>query len=116
MTTPPLLSQTVLPSGRTRYSFGDPLLDRYLEFVGGRARPNTLRAVAFDLKASFSVVEKDHEEMRAADIFEFLAHQHGDRSIGRLADRESGLSARTIARRLASISGLYSYLVARGDT
>jgi len=116
MTTPPQLSQTVLPSGRTRYSFGDPLLDRYLEFVAGRARPNTLRAVAFDLKAFFSVVEKDPEDVRAADIFEFLAHQRGDRSVVRLADGESGLSARTIARRLASISGLYSYLVARGDT
>jgi integrase/recombinase XerD len=33
-----------------------------------------------------------------------------------MADRESGLSARTIARRLASVSGLYAYLVARGDT
>jgi site-specific recombinase XerD len=116
MTTPPQLSQTVQPSGRTRYSFGDPLLDRYLEFVAGRARPNTLRAIAFDLKAFFSVVEKDPEDVRAADIFEFLAHQRGDRSVVRLADRESGLSARTIARRLASISGLYSYLVARGDT
>ena len=30
--------------------------------------------------------------------------------------RESGLSARTIARRLSSVSGLYAYLVARGDT
>jgi integrase/recombinase XerD len=116
MTTPPQLSQTVLPSGRIRYSFGDPLLDRYLEFVAGRARPNTLRAVAFDLKTFFRVVEKDPEEVRAADIFEFLAHQRGDRRVVRLADRESGLSARTIARRLASISGLYSYLVARGDT
>src|SRR6266513_1629718 len=34
----------------------------------------------------------------------------------RLVDRESGLSARTIARRLSSVSGLYAYLVARGDT
>jgi len=34
----------------------------------------------------------------------------------RLADRESGLSARTIARRLSSVSGLYAYLIARGDT
>jgi Phage integrase, N-terminal SAM-like domain len=30
--------------------------------------------------------------------------------------QESGLSARTIARRLSSVSGLYAYLVARGDT
>jgi site-specific recombinase XerD len=34
----------------------------------------------------------------------------------RLVDRESGLSARTIARRLSSVSGLYAYLTARGDT
>ncbi len=42
-------------------------------------------------------------------------HQ-GDRSVVRLVDRESGLSARTIARRLSSVLGLYAYLVARGDT
>jgi integrase/recombinase XerD len=34
----------------------------------------------------------------------------------RLADRESGLAARTIARRVSTISGFYAYLVARGDT
>jgi len=34
----------------------------------------------------------------------------------RLADRESGLSVRTSARHLSSVSGLYAYLVARGDT
>jgi integrase/recombinase XerD len=34
----------------------------------------------------------------------------------RISDGESGLSARTIARRLSSISGFYAYLVARGDT
>jgi integrase len=52
----------------------------------------------------------------AADVFDFLAGQRGDRTVIRLADRESGLSARTIARRLSSVSGLYAYLVARGDT
>jgi hypothetical protein len=48
---------------------------------------------------------------RAADVFEFLAHQRGDRTVVRLADRESGLSARTIVCRLSSVSGLYPYLV-----
>jgi site-specific recombinase XerD len=91
-------------------------VDRYLEFVAGRCRPNTLRAVAFDLKAFFAVTGKDPVEVTAADVFEFLAHQRGDRTVVRLADRESGLSARTIARRLSSVSGLYAYLVARGDT
>jgi len=33
-----------------------------------------------------------------------------------MSDRESGLSARTIARRLSTVSGFYAYLVARGDT
>jgi hypothetical protein len=32
-------------------------VDRYLEFVAGRSQANTLRAVAFDLKAFFAVVE-----------------------------------------------------------
>src|SRR5680860_1430493 len=36
-------------------------------------------------------------------------------SVVRLEDGEAGLSARTIKRRLASISGLYAYLIARGD-
>lgn len=51
-----------------------------------------------------------------ADVFGFLAGQRGDRSVVRLADQESGLSARTIARRLSSVSGLYACLIARGDT
>ena len=88
-----------------RYRLGDPLIDRYLEFVAGRARPNTLRAVAFDLKTFFTVVTKDRVEVCAVDVFEFLADQRGDRSVVRLADRESGLSARTIACRLSSVSG-----------
>jgi integrase/recombinase XerD len=89
--------------GEARYALGDGLVDRYLEFVAGRARPNTLRAVAFDLKTYFTVIGKDPVEVTAADVFEFLADQRGDRSVVRLADRESGLSARTIARRLSSV-------------
>ena len=68
------------------------------------------------LKAFFAVTGKDPLRVAAADVFEFLAHQRGDRRVVRLADGESGLSARTIARRLSSVSGLYGYLVARGDT
>src|SRR5438046_3619241 len=116
MTTFPLLVRSIAGSGAVRYRFGDSLVDRYLEFVAGRARPNTLRAAAFDLKTFFAVVAKDPHEVTPADVFEFLADQRGDRTVVRLADRESGLSARTIARRLSSVSGLYAYLVARGDT
>jgi site-specific recombinase XerD len=103
-------------SGQVRYALGHRLVDRYLEFVAGRSRPNTLRAVAFDLKTFFAVVGKDPVEVTAVDVFDFLADQRGDRSVVRLADGESGLSARTIARRLSSVSGLYAYLIARGDT
>jgi hypothetical protein len=41
-------------AGRVR--LGDPLLDRYLEFVEGRARPNTVLATASDLRLFFAVV------------------------------------------------------------
>jgi integrase/recombinase XerD len=112
----PCLERNFSGSGQVRFTLGDRLTDRYLEFVAGRCRPNTLRAVAFDLKTFFTVVGKDPVEVTAADVFDFLADQRGDRTVIRLADRESGLSARTIARRLSSVSGLYAYLVARGDT
>jgi integrase/recombinase XerD len=112
----PEMMRTTSGLGEARFALGDRLVDRYLEFVAGRARPNTLRAVAFDLKTFFSVIFKEPVAVTPADVFEFLADQRGDRSVVRLADRDSGLSARTIARRLSSVSGLYAYLVARGDT
>jgi integrase/recombinase XerD len=116
MTFFPCLVRSSTSAGECRYSLGDPLVDSYLAFVAGRARPNTLRAVAHDLKTFFAVVEKPPAEVVAADVFEFLGHQRGDRKIVRISDGESGLSARTIARRLSSVSGFYAYLVARGDT
>lgn len=116
MTSFPCLVRFSSPSGGDRYRLGHALVDQYLEFVAGRARPNTLRAVAFDLKAFFSVVDKDPMGVAAADVFEFLAHQRGDRQVIRMSDRESGLAARTIARRLSSVAGLYAYVIARGDT
>ena len=51
----PCLARFMSGSGQVRYR----LVDRYLEFVAGRCRPDTLRAVAFDLKAFFIVIEKD---------------------------------------------------------
>ena len=116
MTLIPCLVRSVSAAGEDRYSLGDPLLDKYLEFVASRARPNTLRAVAHDLKTFFAVVKKNPVDVVAADIFDFLAQQRGDRTVVRMSDRECGVSARTIARRLSSISGLYAYILARGDT
>ena len=59
----PCLVRFVSVSGQVRYR----LADRYLEFVAGRCRPNTLRAVALDLKAFFAVTGKDPVEVTAAD-------------------------------------------------
>jgi integrase/recombinase XerD len=67
-------------------------------------------------KDVLTIVAKDPTEIVAADVFDFLAHQRGARKVVRISDGESGLSARTIARRLPSVAGFYAYVVARGDT
>lgn len=97
---------------------GHPLVDDYLALVAARCRPNTLLAVGYDLKVFFAVVGKEPEEVAAVDVFGFITAQRAPRrsyKVVRLEDGERGLSARTIKRRLASVSGLYAYLIARGD-
>ena len=42
----PCLIRFVSGSDQVRYRLGERLVDRYLEFVAGRCRPNTLRAAA----------------------------------------------------------------------
>jgi integrase/recombinase XerD len=37
---------------------GVRVLDEHLEFLAGRCRPNTVLAVAYDLKVFFTVVKK----------------------------------------------------------
>ena len=66
MTFIPCLVRSSSPAGEVRFALGHPLVDRYLAFVAGRTRPNTLRAVAFDLKTFFTVVDKDPVEVRPA--------------------------------------------------
>ena len=55
--------------------------------------------------------------MTSADVFAFLAQQRTPRAekVVRIEDGEAGLSARTIARRLSSVAGLFEYLIVRGD-
>jgi integrase/recombinase XerD len=99
-------------------TLGHSLLDDYLAFVGARARPNTWLAVAYDLKVFFTLVGKEPAQVTAADVFAFMKAQRAPRrgpKVVRLEDGESGLAARTLARRLSSVSGLFTYLVARGD-
>lgn len=93
---------------------GHPVLDRYLAFVASRCRPNTVLATASDLRAFFAIVAKEPEQVVTADVLRFIAEQRrprGDGRVVRLADGESGLSSRTIKRRLSSVSGLFSWLV-----
>lgn len=116
MTTFSCLVRSPTVSGQVRYRLGDPLVDRYLEFFAGRARPNTLRAaVAFDLKTFFTVVSRDPREVAPKDAFVFLAQQRGDRSVVRLADSESGCRHGRSARWLSSVSGFYAFAIAHGE-
>jgi integrase len=99
-------------------TLGHPLLDAYLEFVGARGAVNTWLATAYDLKVFFEVVGgKEPAEVSAIDVFAFLAEQRAPRraNVVRIEDGEAGLSARTIARRLSSVAGLFEYLIVRGD-
>jgi site-specific recombinase XerD len=94
---------------------GVRLLDEYLEFLAGRCRPNTVLAVAYDLKVFFTVVRKTPRRVRPVDVLAFMTAQRtgGD---GRLQMAGAGgVSARTLRRRLSSVSGLYGFLLARGD-
>jgi site-specific recombinase XerD len=112
----PFLSRRPLGEAGVEVRLGHELLDDYLRFVAARCRPNSVLAAGYDLKVFFTIVGKDPVEITTADILEFIAAQrvpvHGS-NVVRLDDGEKGLSARTIARRLATLSGLYGYLGAR---
>jgi integrase/recombinase XerD len=95
---------------------GVPELDRYLDFVAGRCRPNTVLATAYDLKVFFSVVDKPPAKVTTTDVLGFItAQRHG--GTGRLqpVGDGAGVSDRSVRRRLSTVSGLFAYLHARGD-
>jgi integrase/recombinase XerD len=104
-------------SGNVSARLGLPLADEYLEFLAGRCRPNTVLAVAYDLKVFFSVVGEPPGAVTTADVLAFMTAQRcGGRSrLHVAAGDELGVSTRTLRRRLSSVSGLYSFLLARGD-
>jgi integrase/recombinase XerD len=115
----PCLVRSPAGDGGEVVRVGHPLLDAFLELVAARSRPNTVLACAFDLKVFFSVVGKDPVQVDAGDVLAFVAAQREPRrgaTVVRIEDGERGLAARTIKRRLATISGLYEYLLVRGDT
>jgi integrase/recombinase XerD len=114
MTWTPCVTRRAVRDGELRYELGHPLVDRYLAFVAGRARPNTLRAVVFDLKAFFTIVAKDPVEVTAADVFEFVAAQRG---AARCCAWSTGSLRCRAHDRAAIVVGVgLLYVVARGDT
>lgn len=117
MTWSPCLIRSAAPEGRVDLRLGHPLVDDFLAFADARCRPNTVLAAGFDLKVFFTIIEKDPVEVTSSDVLEFIRAQRsaGDPKVVRLVDGESGLSSRTIQRRLSSLSSFYSFLVVRGD-
>jgi integrase/recombinase XerD len=119
-TVSPCLIRSVGPAGDPEVSLGVPLLDEYLEFLSGRCRPNTVLAVAYDLKVFFTVVGKSPKRVRPADVLAFMTAQrtgHGSaaQTVQPVDGERVGVSTRTLRRRLSSVSGLYAFLHARGD-
>jgi integrase/recombinase XerD len=115
----PCLVYSAEAAGGDRIRLGHPLLDAFLEFVAGRAWWNTVLATAFDLKVFFSIIDRDPAAVTPANVLAFIQRQREPRrgaTVVRIEDGEPGLAARTIKRRLATIAGLYEYLIVRGDT
>jgi integrase/recombinase XerD len=104
-------------AGRVEVRLGHPVVDLYLEYLAARCRPNTVLAAGFDLKVFFTLFPVDPAEVTTADVLAFITAQRavGDDTVVRLVDGESGLSARTIQRRLSSLSSMFTYLIVRGD-
>ncbi len=115
----PSFQSVVRADGRREYRVGHELIDEFLEFASGRARPNTVRAYAHDLSVFFAVIPKEPAEVTPRDVLRFVTAQRqprkGAENVVRISDGESGLSPSTIKRRLAAVSSLYGYLVIRGD-
>ncbi len=113
----PFLVRSVAPDDRILIRLGHEAVDAYLEFLAVRCRPNTVIAAGSDLKIFFTLVPKDPDAVTTADVLGFITTQRsvGDPNVIRLVDGESGLSARTIKRRLSSLSSMFGFLVARGD-
>ncbi len=113
----PCLIRSRRPEGRVGVRLGHPVVDDYLEFAAATCRPNTVLAAGYDLKVFFSIIDADPIEVTSGDVLAFIKAQRlaGDPNVIRLVDGESGLSWRTIQRRLSSLSSMYSYLLARGD-
>ena len=76
----PQLCRCAREGGGDRFTLGHPLVDGFLEFASGRARPNTVRAYAHDLKVFFGIVAKDPVDVTPADVMDFVTAQQRPRT------------------------------------
>lgn len=116
------LTRSCDESGGLVLRVGMPLVDDYLEFLGGRCRPNTVLAAAYDLKVFFSVVDKQPGQVGTADVLAFITAQRTGRVGGHgvlqpvaTDDDLAGVSTSTVRRRLSIVSGFFTFLQVRGD-
>src|SRR6478735_7955271 len=112
----PRLSKRPMGETGVEVRLGHELLDDYLRFVAARCRPNSVLAAGYDLKVFFTAVRKEPVDVTMTDVLDFINEQRSPTrgyNVVRLVDGETGLSARTIRRRLATLSGLHGYLGAR---
>src|SRR5258706_14743873 len=78
---------------------GVPLLDEYLEFLAGRCRPNTVLAVAYDLKVFFTVVAKPPRRVPPTEALGVLTARRTRAGPPRLAAARRALGRGAGARR-----------------
>lgn len=106
-------------AGRRIAGDDEPLVADYLEFLAGRARPNSVLAAGYDLRVFFAVVAKPAAEVTAADVLGFITAQRTGRTaavpVSPAEDGVGGVSAATVARRLSMVSGFFAFLQVRGD-
>lgn len=106
-------------AGRRIAGDDDRLVADYLEFLAGRARPNSVLAAGYDLRVFFAVVAKPATEVTAADVLGFITAQRTGRTaavpLSPAEDGVGGVSAATVARRLSMVSGFFAFLQVRGD-
>lgn len=106
-------------SGRLVVTSDEPLVADYLEFLAGRARPNSVLAAAYDLRVFFTVVDKPPAEVTAADVLGFVTAQRSGRAaaatVSTVGDPAVGVASSTVARRLSSVSGFFAFCQVRGD-
>ena len=112
----PCLIRSVVGAELRSIRLGHPLLDDYLEFLGpGRGRTPGGRGLRPE--GVLHCGRQGAAAVITADVFAFIKAQRAPRRGPGWCgwDGEAGLSVRTVKRRLASVSGLFAYLVTRGD-